>query len=1114
MADGSVTIDTKIDRSNIKPGLSSMKSDITAGLQNITNIMQSQLDIMQNKIESGTNNTAGKLRDIFQGVVPAVSMVGGAIQRMGGFFIGNASKIEDFTAAFTPLTGSTENAKSMIAALNREAATTPFELTEIAETAKQLLPILGNDTAKVTETFRMLGDTAGGNAQKLGSIARGYSKAMMKGKVDMEAINMIADAGVPIQSQLAESMGITVDEMMDLSSKGKITSADLTAAFKKMTSEGGIFFNGMSIASETLTGRVSGLTDNFKNIGAAIGSELLPTVKSIIDLAIKASGGFLEWLQAGDNLSKMLEVASLALAGFVAGFAAYQLIFNGAAALQGVAVAIKAITAAMASNPIGVIAVVITAVLIPAIIYMVRHWNEVVIIFQSTIAKIGMNFKIFGSILKESFVTAVNVVKIAFLELASIIINKVLGGISKLLKVASGIPGIGDYFGMVSGIVDDLNSSIQDNIDATEESSAKAIIAAKNEQDAIESMCANNIANINKEAKARIDALKKIKQETPTGGTTLPTPKIIPGGSGKAAGEQVAKNFTGGYTGKIKAVKNILRSAGIDVLKKNSKAYRKIGEMYGKEVADGYIKEQNEGLEDDKESAYDKVKKIFKNIGAGIKGFISTMQKIGSAIVSIANFDPQKLYDDFKGVLDGLADFLLKDIGKMSLMIPAAEKMITDFLDTIVENLPSIIKSIKNLVKTIVDTIKNNKDKWLTAINEIVVALSEVIMEELPNIIELFVELIISIAQTITAGTEKLIPAIVNLIVSIINISINMLPQLVQLFIGALDVIIKLVIALIPAIVDALVENFPMILEAIMSLILGLITMILENLPAIIESFMAMIPMLIESILTSIPQVITAIITLIIGIISAIIENLPAIIASFISMIPVLIAKFIEMIPTLVLAFIKMIVSIAAAVIEQLPVLIEAFIMFFPQVIKGIWDNRQKIADSFVKIGQNTMNGFISGIVDFGRRIWDRVKKAFEDFGNKVKNFFGIHSPSKVFAEMGGFLVQGMENGIIEDGKGMFSTVKGTFQSFNNSVDKMMTGDKTIGIGADVSAYNSVLNGIKAGGLGVSANITSMKSNQINVSNNISGVVEVDGRTLGRIVFDNLDTVTRGAYGI
>ena len=65
---------------------------------------------------------------------------------------------------------------------------------------------------------------------------------MMKGKVDMEALNMIADAGVPIHKQLADSMGISVDQMMDLSSSGKITSNDLTNAFKTMTSEGGIFF--------------------------------------------------------------------------------------------------------------------------------------------------------------------------------------------------------------------------------------------------------------------------------------------------------------------------------------------------------------------------------------------------------------------------------------------------------------------------------------------------------------------------------------------------------------------------------------------------------------------------------------------------------------------------------------------------------------------------------------------------------------------------------------------------------------------------------------------------------------------------------------------------------
>jgi len=266
MADGSIHIDTKLDSSSLKPQLNSMTKSFSSAF--------------------------ASMRDIMLGPVLAAKAVGNALKSIGDATIGQAAKIEDMVAAFTPMVGGAENAKKMIAALNKEAATTPFELEGIGSVAKQLLPVLGNDVQKVTKTFRMLGDTAGGNIQKLDTITRGYMKSMLKDKVDMESLNMIAEAGVPIYSELASSMGITTAQMMDMSSKGKITSADLTKAFEKMTGAGGIFANGMDLASQTLSGKLSTLSDNFKQAGASIGNAFLPVTKHIVDALSGIALGF------------------------------------------------------------------------------------------------------------------------------------------------------------------------------------------------------------------------------------------------------------------------------------------------------------------------------------------------------------------------------------------------------------------------------------------------------------------------------------------------------------------------------------------------------------------------------------------------------------------------------------------------------------------------------------------------------------------------------------------------------------------------------------------------------------------------------------------------------
>ena len=287
-----------------------------------------------------------KLQNVMQGPIAAARMIVDGMNKIGNATIGNAAKIEDFTAAFTPLTGSAANAKAMIAALNKEAATTPFELEGIAGVAKQLLPAFGNDVGKVTDTFRMLGDTAGGNIEKLDSITRGYMKSINKGKVDLESLNMISEAGVPIFNQLADSMGISVEQMYALSSSGKITSDDLTNAFKRMTSEGGIFFNGMNVSSQTFTGLTSTMTDNLKQAGAAVGVVFLPAAKEFVTAVGNIAGDFTKWATTSDNLKNALQslgdvvvVAGIGVAGFL-------IAANGAAIVSALTKAVWALSAA------------------------------------------------------------------------------------------------------------------------------------------------------------------------------------------------------------------------------------------------------------------------------------------------------------------------------------------------------------------------------------------------------------------------------------------------------------------------------------------------------------------------------------------------------------------------------------------------------------------------------------------------------------------------------------------------------------------------------------------------------------------------------------------------
>jgi len=296
---------------------------------------------------------------------------------MGVGFVKAAAGIEDAEAAFRPMLGSLEKAHYLVGMINKTAATTPFQFDALADSAKQLLPAVQGSMKGVIATIRMLGDTASGNAQRLDSVTRAYTKSLLRGRVDMRSMNMIAKAGVPIYTELAKTMGVTVAELFSMSRVGKITAKDLTAAFQQMTSEGGLFFNGMKIASETLTGRISTLNDNVLFLKANIGRELLPVVKNFVEVLLYTVKALREMTATSKGAMTLL--TGLAAIFVTTGGALITFTTIVSAAIVGTeafSAAIGGLWVVITAHPIGMLLTAL-ALLVPALLFVAYNWEYV-----------------------------------------------------------------------------------------------------------------------------------------------------------------------------------------------------------------------------------------------------------------------------------------------------------------------------------------------------------------------------------------------------------------------------------------------------------------------------------------------------------------------------------------------------------------------------------------------------------------------------------------------------------------------------------------------------------------------------------------------------------------
>jgi len=71
-----------------------------------------------------------------------------------------------------------------------------------------------------------------------------------------------------------------------------------------------------------------------------------------------------------------------------------------------------------------------------------------------------------------------------------------------------------------------------------------------------------------------------------------------------------------------------------------------------------------------------------------------------------------------------------------------------------------------------------------------------------------------------------------------------------------------------------------------------------------------------------------------------------------------------------------------------------------------------KIIKAVVQLGVDIAQGIIDGIGDLGGKIWNSIKGGLSSAKNKIIDFFGISSPSKVMKEIGLNIGQGLVEGI------------------------------------------------------------------------------------------------------
>lgn len=400
-----------------------------------------------------------------------------------------------------------------------------------------------------------------------------------------------------------------------------------------------------------------------------------------------------------------------------------------------------------------------------------------------------------------------------------------------------------------------------------------------------------------------------------------------------------------------------------------------------------------------------------KEASTTIQGSVASMKSAwGNLLVGIAddNADFKTLTEQFVDSLVTVGENIIPRVkvilqGITNLISQASQSIIPLVLQTLIEAVPSLLSAGIDLVMALVNGISSNISSIATCIMDIISVLLEKLAEALPQLLVAGVNIILGLVQGLIEGIPALIDSLPTIITALVNGILGAIPQIIQAGINLLTALV----GALPEIIQAIINAIPLIID-------GIINAIVQSIPLIIRAGIDLLMALIEAL----PQIITAIVAaipqIVSGITDALIGNIDKIIDAG--------------------------VQLFVALIENLPKIIIEIVKAVPDIIAGIVKAFGDLAWKIVEVGGNLIKGIWQGIKDAGAWLKEKITGFFDGIVGGIKDFLGIHSPSKVFAGIGGFMAEGLGDGFDDQ----FKSVKKDIENSMNFDAGTITADANI----------------------------------------------------------------------
>lgn len=498
--------------------------------------------------------------------------------------------------------------------------------------------------------------------------------------------------------------------------------------------------------------------------------------------------------------------------------------------------------------------------------------------------------------------------------------------------------------------------------------------------------------------------------------------------------------------------------------------------LYGQESLSGMLALINEGPD-----SLDKLTKSFQECDGIAKETAATMQD---------NF--QGAFEQMTGSLETLAirlyDSVSEPLKNLAVLGTDAINQLTTGLQT--NGVAGMAMAGANIVGSLISSFLTQAPLLLSQGMTMVAQLSQGLVQGIPNLISSALTMI----QTFATNLANQAPVIIQK-------GFEMLSNLVQGILNALPVMIQQLPQIITTFANIINDNFPTILMKGAELLLQFIKGILSAIPTLIAN---------------IPQIIQAIISVILAynwlnLGKQIIQFFGNGISKMVSFVSSKAGGIFNTVVNALKNLPQTLMNLAKNMISKFGKSITNATGTVKGAVKGVFNaiinGFKSLPSQMASIGTNLVKGLWNGIGNVKDWILGKIKGFGSSILNGIKSFFGIKSPSKVFAdEVGKFMPMGIEVGFANQLPKSFNLIdkqlgtelndlKGVAMDYSFSKPASNVATSTVG-----GMYSSDSSSVKDNDNTQIIDYTRLGNEMVNAFSKAGITVSLNQREFGRVV--------------